>query len=187
MRLSTHSLRRTGVALVFLTTIVSAFVFAAGALASDAGNSVNAKLCQKGGWQALMDSSAQAFPNEGTCVSYGAQGGAIYALARLHVEACAQQPFDGLCVSTSGFGLEPTTFVTTPILKNGVPTTTEFLIVPVSGSVNGNPFAHFEAPCVAGNVYSATASGTSADSLSSPTMPGIDITSNTVTRTSSCP
>jgi hypothetical protein len=120
-------------------------------------------------------------------VSYGAQGGAIYDLARIHVEPCETQPFDGLCVSTSGFGLAPTTFVTTPLLKNGVPVTTEFLIVQADGTVNGSPFAHFEAPCVAGNVYSATATGTSADSLSVPTAPGIPITSNTVTRTSSCP
>jgi hypothetical protein len=186
MRHSTNNLRRTGLALAFFATIASALLFAGSAFAAD-GNSGNAKLCQKGGWQTLMDSSANAFANEGACVSYGAQGGAIFALARLHVEPCDQQPPDGLCVSTSGFGLKPTTIVTTPILKNGVPITTEFLIVPASGSVNGNPFAHFEAPCVAGNVYSATASGTSADSLSSPTVPGIDITSNTVTRTSSCP
>jgi hypothetical protein len=186
MRHSTNNLRRTGLAVAFFAAIASALVLAGSAFAAD-GNSGNAKLCQKGGWQALMDSSANAFANEGACVSYGAQGGAIYALAKLHVEPCDQQPFDGLCVSTSGFGLEPTTFVTTPILKNGVPTTTEFLIVPASGIVNGQPFAHFEAPCVAGNVYSATASGTSADSLSTPTQPGIDITSNTVTRTSSCP
>jgi hypothetical protein len=179
---------RTKAAAMFvsLATFASALVFAGGALASGS-NSDNAKLCQKGGWQALMDSSGNSFGNEGACVSYGAQGGAIYALARLHVEACDQQPFDGLCVSVSGFGLAPTTFVTTPLLKNGTPVTTEFLIVPASGIVNGSPFAHFEAPCVSGNVYSATASGTSADSLSMPIQPGIAITSNTVTRTSVCP
>jgi hypothetical protein len=53
--------------------------------------------------------------------------------------------------------------------------------------VNGSPFAHINAPCVDGNVYSATASGTSADSLNKPTQPGIPITSNTVERTSTCP
>jgi hypothetical protein len=173
--------------LALLGAIACAFVFAGGALAANGGNSANAKLCQKGGWQSLMDSSAAQFPSAGECVSYGAHGGAIYALASLHVEPCATQPFDGLCVSTSGFGLAPTTFVTTPLLKNGVAVTTEFLIVQADGTVNGSPFAHFEAPCVAGNVYSATATGTSADSLSTPTMPGIPITSNTVTRTSSCP
>jgi hypothetical protein len=133
MRHSTNNLRRTGLAVAFFAAIASALVLAGSAFAAD-GNSGNAKLCQKGGWQALMDSSANAFANEGACVSYGAQGGAIYALAKLHVEPCDQQPFDGLCVSTSGFGLEPTTFVTTPILKNGVPTTTEFLIVRQAGS-----------------------------------------------------
>jgi hypothetical protein len=182
------AITRTRAAAVFvcLASVASALVFAGGALGSG-GNSANAKLCQQGGWQTLMDSSANAFGNEGGCVSYGAQGGAIYALARLHVEPCDQQPFDGLCMSTSGFGLAPTTFVTTPLLKNGAPVTTEFLVVPASSVVNGSPFAHFEAPCVAGNVYSATASGTSADSLSTPIQPGIAITSNTVTRTSSCP
>ncbi len=180
-------LRRSGLALAFLATLVSALVFAGGALAAKGGNSANAKLCQKGGWQTLMDASANSFPSQDECVSYGAQGGAIYALARLNVERCADQPFDGLCISTSGFGLAPTTFVTTPLLKNGTPAMTEFLIVQADGTVNGSPFAHYEAPCVAGNVYSATASGTSADSLSTPTLPGIPITSNTVTRTSSCP
>jgi hypothetical protein len=180
-------LRRPGVALAFLATLVAALVFAAGALAANGGNSANAKLCQKGGWQTLMDSSAEPFASDGRCVSYGAQGGAIYALASLHVELCPDQPFDGICVSTTGFGLQPTTFVTTPLLKNGVAVTTAFDIVQTDGTVSGPPIAHFEVPCVAGNVYSATASGTSADSLSTPTAPGIPITSNTVARTSSCP
>jgi hypothetical protein len=181
------SSKKSMLGLALLAALASTLVLAGGALAAGGGNSDNAKLCQKGGWQALMDSSANQFANDGACVSYGAQGGAIYDLARIHVEPCETQPFDGLCVSTSGFGLAPTTFVTTPLLKNGVPVTTEFLIVQADGTVNGSPFAHFEAPCVAGNVYSATATGTSADSLSVPTAPGIPITSNTVTRTSSCP
>jgi hypothetical protein len=167
--------------------LVAALVVAGGALADRGGNAANAKLCQKGGWQKLMSSSATPFANQDECVGYGAHGGAIYTLARLHVEPCASQPFDGLCVSTSGFGLAPTTFVTTPLLKNGTAVTTEFLIVQADGTVSGTPFAHFEAPCVAGNVYSATATGTSADSLSTPTMPGIPVTSNTIERTSACP
>ena len=117
--------------LALLASLASAVVLAGSALAANGGNSANAKLCQS--WQTLMDSSATQFSNEGACVSYGAQGGAIYALAGLTLEPCANQPFDGLCVSTSGFGLAPTTFVTTPLLKNGSATTTEFLIVPASG------------------------------------------------------
>jgi hypothetical protein len=179
--------KKSMLGLALLAAVASALVFAGGALAAKGGNSANAKLCQKAGWQALMASSTAPFSSEEECVSYGAQGGAIYALADLEVKPCATQPFDGLCVSTSGFGLAPTTFVTTPLLKNDVAVTTEFLIVQADGAVSGQPFAHFEAPCVSGNVYSATASGTSADSLSTPTMPGVPITSNTVTRTSSCP
>jgi hypothetical protein len=179
------SRKKSMLALSLIAALASAVVFAGGALAANGGNAANAKLCQD--WPALMDSSGAQFSNEGACVSYGAQGGAVYALAGLTVEPCASQPFDGLCVSTSGFGLAPTTFVTTPLLKNGSATTTEFLVVPANGIVSGSPFSHFEAPCVAGNVYSATATGTSADSLSAPTMPGIPIVSNTVTRTSSCP
>jgi hypothetical protein len=173
--------------LALVATLVAALAVTGGALAGNGGNSANAKLCQKGGWETLMDASANAFPNQDACVSYGAHGGAIYALARLHVEPCATQPADGLCVSTSGFGLAPTTFVTTPLLKNDVAVTTEFLVVQADGTVNGSPFGHIGAPCVAGNVYSATASGTSADSLSTPTQPGIPITSNTIERTSVCP
>jgi hypothetical protein len=174
--------------IIILAALAAAFVFVGTTLAANGGNSANAKLCQKDGWKALMDSSASPFASGDECVSYGAHGGAIYAKASLHVEPCADQPFDGLCVSTTGSGLAPTTFATTPLLKNGTPVTTEFLVVQADGTAgNGQPFAHFEAPCVAGNVYSATASGTSADSLSTPHMPGIAITSNTVTRTSVCP
>jgi hypothetical protein len=179
------SLKKSLLGLALLAAVASAFVLAGGALAANGGNSANAKLCQD--WQALMDSSATQFSNEGACVSYGAHDGAIYAKAGLTVDPCANQPFDGLCVSTSGFGLAPTTFATTPLLKNGSATTTEFLVVQADGTVSGSPFSHFEAPCLAGNVYSATATGTSADSLSTPTVPGIPVTSNTVTRASSCP
>ena len=179
--------KNLGLAFAFVATLVAALVVAGGALAGRGGNAANAKLCQKGAWQTLMDSSGTAFANQDECVSYGAQGGAIYALARLHVEPCATQPADGLCVSTSGFGLAPTTLVTTPLLMDGTAVTTEFLIVQADGTVNGSPFAHINAPCDDGNVYSATASGTSADSLSTPTEPGIPITSNTVERTSACP
>jgi hypothetical protein len=171
----------------FVLALVAALAITGSALAGNGGNSANAKLCQKGGWQTLMDSSANAFANQDECVGYGAHGGAIYALARLHVEACDTQPADGLCVSTSGFGLAPTTLVTTPLLMNGTAVTTEFLVVQADGTVNGSPFAHINAPCVNGNLYSATASGTSADSLSTPTQPGITVTSNTVERTSACP
>ena len=171
--------------LLAIALIAALAVFAGGALAANGGNSDNAKLCQD--WPALMDSSGAQFSNEGACVSYGARDGAIYARAGLTVEASANQPFDGISVSTSGFGLAPTTFATTSMLKNGSEVKFVALVVPASGIVNSSPSGTFEAPCVAGNVWSATATGTSADSLSTPTVPGIPVTSNTVTRTSTCP
>lgn len=45
--------------------------------AAAGGNSTNAKTCQKGGWQRLYRLGGSTFANQGECVSYGAQGGAI--------------------------------------------------------------------------------------------------------------
>src|SRR5688500_18034662 len=42
-----------------------------------AGNSDNAKLCQKGGWKTLFRSDGSTFANQGECVGYGAKGGTI--------------------------------------------------------------------------------------------------------------
>jgi hypothetical protein len=47
--------------------------------AGAAGNSDNAKLCQQGGWQSLQTDNGGTFANQGACVSYGAQGGQIFA------------------------------------------------------------------------------------------------------------
>jgi hypothetical protein len=41
------------------------------------GNSANAKLCQKGGWQNWVRADQTAFANEEDCVSYAAQGGTL--------------------------------------------------------------------------------------------------------------
>jgi hypothetical protein len=50
---------------------------AATATAAKAGNSGNAMLCQKGGWQTLYHSDGVRFANQGDCVSYAAHGGAL--------------------------------------------------------------------------------------------------------------
>jgi hypothetical protein len=42
-----------------------------------AGNSTNAKKCQKNGWQTLVTSSGKSFSSEEECTSYAAQGGAL--------------------------------------------------------------------------------------------------------------
>jgi len=177
---------KTGLAIALLATVVTYLLLVDGAHAAVGGNAANAKLCQKGGWSKLMDSSAQQFAGEDACVSDAAHDGAIYAFATLHVERCADQPYDGLCVSASGSGLEPGSVVTTTLYKNGSAVREDFPIVQGDGTVSLSPFAHFEIPCIAGNEYSARATGTSAESLTSPTLPGIPITSNTVERISAC-
>jgi CHRD domain len=42
------------------------------------GNSDNAQMCQKGGWENLVQSDGTGFSNPGDCVSYGAQGGTLH-------------------------------------------------------------------------------------------------------------
>ena len=45
---------------------------------ASAGNSANAKQCQKNGWQTLaVSSTVPAFTSESACVAYGAAGGVI--------------------------------------------------------------------------------------------------------------
>ena len=45
--------------------------------AGAAGNSDNAKLCQKDGWQNLFRGDGSEFAKQGECVSYGAHGNTI--------------------------------------------------------------------------------------------------------------
>jgi len=52
-------------------------VFAAGVALGSEGNSANAQLCQKGGFQALQRSDGSGFDNEGDCTSYAARGGVL--------------------------------------------------------------------------------------------------------------
>jgi hypothetical protein len=178
---------RTGFGLALFASLLTWLVLVGGALGAPGGNAINAKLCQKGGWSTLMDSSTQQFANEDACVSYAAHGGAIYALATIYVEPCATQPYDGICAATSGSGLKPGSAAITTLYKNGSSVLEDFPIVQSDGTVSSSPISHFEIPCVAGNLYAAKASGTSADSLSLPVAPGIPVASNTVERTSACP
>jgi hypothetical protein len=57
--------------------VVAALLLSVGATSASAsgGNSANAKLCQKNGWESLVGSDGTTFANEEACVSYGAQGG----------------------------------------------------------------------------------------------------------------
>jgi len=58
----------------------------AGALAAvpagaSGGNSANAKLCQKGGWQTAQSNNGSGFASNDDCTSYAASGGVLFAPA----------------------------------------------------------------------------------------------------------
>ena len=70
--------RRTRIALAAAVAALSLTVAVAPASAGTNGpNNANAKLCQKGGWDALFTSDGGDFKNEGECVSYASMGGTL--------------------------------------------------------------------------------------------------------------
>ena len=171
--------------------LVVAALAAVPAGAAAGGNSANAKLCQKGGWKTLFRGDGSTFANQGECVSFAARGGPIFPLASLELALCQNQPqpAGGICVRAVGTGLEPgstvwITAVNVPLFgytesQSGIYT------VPPSGSID--VIRTFIFTCRE-NVTTATATGRSADSLSTPVVPGITVTSNTVTwSTGGCP
>jgi hypothetical protein len=56
------------------------------ATAGTGSNSANAKLCQKGGWAKLIDSTGASFTGEEACVSYAAQGGVLTAKPKAQID-----------------------------------------------------------------------------------------------------
>ena len=63
--------------LVLVLCLMSALTVGVATATAGGGNSANAKLCQKGGWQILFQSTGGGFASEDACVAYGAQGGTI--------------------------------------------------------------------------------------------------------------
>ena len=63
--------------IVGATVVLALLIAIPAALAAKPGNSPNAKICQKGGWQTLYTRDGTPFGSEMQCASYGAQGGQI--------------------------------------------------------------------------------------------------------------
>jgi hypothetical protein len=61
--------------------VVLALTVAVATATAGGGNSANAKLCQKGGWQYWVRVDGSPFKNQGACVSYAARGGTLTAPA----------------------------------------------------------------------------------------------------------
>ena len=70
----TSKARAAAIAVVALS---AGMVFGVGSPALAAGNSDNAKACQKGGWQTYVREDQTTFKNQGACVSYAARGGTL--------------------------------------------------------------------------------------------------------------
>ena len=87
-------------ALALIGALATAAVFATGALAG--GNSSNAKLCQKDGWQSLQKGDGGSFASEDECVSYGAQRGSVFAPS-LTVDPTHVPEETNSAVTASGF------------------------------------------------------------------------------------
>ena len=90
---------RRYVSSVFVVGLAVALsVGVATAYAGNGGNSANAKLCQKNGWQTQYTSTGQSFTSQDACVSYAAKGGTLTAKTRAQLD----------CESAGGaFGTDP--------------------------------------------------------------------------------
>jgi len=60
-----------------LTMAMGAPLLGNSPVAAQEGNSQNAQLCQKGGWQNLQNSDGIPFSSQGECVASGAQGNGV--------------------------------------------------------------------------------------------------------------
>ena len=58
------------------TVAVIALALAVNAL-GNGGNSMNAQMCQEGGWTFWTQADGSPFSDQGACVSYGARGGTL--------------------------------------------------------------------------------------------------------------
>src|SRR5262245_12397927 len=74
--------------------LCAVFALTVGIATATAGNSPNAKLCQKGSWQKLFTSTGSSFGSEEECVSYAAKGGTLVAGSTLRINV-AVNTFDG--------------------------------------------------------------------------------------------
>lgn len=111
---------------VLVMTLVAIAGLASPASA-DRGNSENAHLCQKGGWEDLRGEDGTRFANQGECVSHGAQGGTLVALdPRIEVSFTPTSDPEFCLVHVGLADLDPSTEYT---VDNRV-----------SGTVSGFPF-----------------------------------------------
>jgi hypothetical protein len=74
------------------------------AFAGSGGNSANAKLCQKGGWQYYVTADGATFANQDDCVSYGAHGGTLTARWELIISPAQMGPYSAFEAVAAFYG-----------------------------------------------------------------------------------
>ena len=101
--------------LLAFTLVVALGVGPSVALAGG-GNSAAAKLCQKDGWQTLQSSSGGTLSSQSACVSYAANGAALFAPRLTATDSGCQVPglegFDVWTTSATGFTPNSTGVIT---------------------------------------------------------------------------
>jgi hypothetical protein len=136
-----------------LSTVMMLLILAALALPLSAGakgNSVNAKLCQKGGWEELKREDGTRFSNQGDCVSYGARGGTPLQLdPRIEITFRSTSHPDYCLVDVAIRDLEPETNYTVEnwIGASGVITSnygSTSVTTDSSGNANYTPYSFFQ-------------------------------------------
>jgi hypothetical protein len=70
---------------ITISTVVIAAVGPTSALAGG-GNSANAKLCQKNGWQTAQSDEGGSFSSNDDCTAYAAGGGTLFTPALVHTQ-----------------------------------------------------------------------------------------------------
>jgi hypothetical protein len=72
--------------IVLLVCALFALTVGVATATAGGGNSANAHLCQKGGWQTLFGSDGSSFASEEECVSYGARGGTLTSKTKSQID-----------------------------------------------------------------------------------------------------
>jgi hypothetical protein len=127
---------------VIICTCLMSVLPNAAVAAPGGGNSANAAQCQKGGWQQLQRTDGSRFSNQGDCVSYAAQGGALVPIAATPVVQMI--PDGGADVPCSwaviGTGFLPLTTYHYQIFLSGTSLGPGFDIMSDSGGSTGSGF-----------------------------------------------
>ena len=146
-----------------LVTLVAA---ALGASASAHATPANVDACGGQGWQTVGTTDKQLFRNMGECVAYSARGGTLVPLLQAVAdERCLIDPLDppnSVCVTVTGFGLEPESAVTVTLVFG------EPIVYFATVDLQGEVFFQTAAGCLPGTeeiVLSLYASGTTASGL----------------------